>query len=150
MKTFQYLEEELAIGQKGERVPYYFRYLGYREAPAATPAIARSNAVYSLFVHTDPRIFPHELIAGNEKCLWSEVDQTVLEYARQIDKQYGSRNFAMNVDHYTPNYEHTVEVGVVGLLEEIEESLKKYKGDSEKEETLYAMQRTLQGFLKMI
>ena len=150
MKTFQHLQEELEVGQKGERVPYYFRYLGYREAPAATPAVARSNAVYSLFVNTKPHIFPHELIAGNEKCLWSEVDTTILNYAQQIDKQYGSRNFSMNVDHYTPNYEHTVEVGITGLLDEIEDSLKKHEDNSEKENTLYAMQRTLQGFLKMI
>ena len=150
LKILQYLQEELEIQQQGERVPYYFRYLGYREAPAATPAIARSNAIYSLLANTTPRIFPHELIAGNEKCLWSEVDETVLTYAMQIDKQYGNRNFMTNVDHYTPNYEHTVEVGITGLLKEIKASLEMHKADAEKVETLLAMQKTLQGFLRMI
>ena len=109
MKTFQYLQNELEVTPCGERVPYYFRYLGYREAPAATPAIARSNAVYALFAKTEPYIHPHELIAGNDKCLWADANQTILKHAYKIDQQYGSRNFTTNADHYTPNFEHTVE-----------------------------------------
>lgn len=150
MKTFQYLQKELEIQPSGQRVPYYFRYLGYREAPAATPAVARSNAVYSLLTNTKPHIFPHELIVGNEQCLWCGVDEIVLNYAQQIDRTYGSRGFMTNLDHYTPNYEHTVEVGITGLLEEIANSMEVHKTNPEKVETLCAMQKTLQGFLRMI
>ncbi len=150
MKLFENLRKELAILPPGKRASFYFRYLGYSADPAAPITAARANAIFSLFTEPEPRVYPHEIIAGNEFCLWTEAEEPLFSYAKSITKQYGERDFLTNLDHYTPNYEHTLAVGVPGLIKEIELSLEKHKSDPEKVETLEAMKRTLEGFLQMI
>lgn len=150
MKLFKNLEKEMDVIPKGVYAPYYFRYLGYRKDPIAPAPIVRANAAYSLFTNTKPCIFVHDLIVGNTNCLWVEESKTVLHYAKDTDLRYGKRDFFRNADHYSPNYEHTVSVGIVGLIEEIEMSLKKHENDQEKVQMLLAMRKTLEGFLQMI
>lgn len=150
MKLFEELRQDLAVPPAGARAPYYFRYLGYMQDPAAPITTARGNALFSLFTKTTPHVHPHELITGYDYSLWCEADEATLQYADAIDRQYGYRTFGTNADHFTPNYEHTFAVGVPGLLEEIRVSLEKHRDDPEKTETLLAMQRSMQGFFQMI
>ena len=150
MKLFEKLRKELAVPPAGVRAPYYYRYLGYNRDPAAPVTTARANAVYSLFTETKPRVYPHEVIAGNEFSLWCEAEEALLTYAERIDRDYSSRSFSSNADHFAPNYRHTLKVGIPGLIGEIDASLEKYRTDPEKVETLQAMKHTLQAFLRMI
>jgi len=150
MALFQKLREELQEPQTGVYAPYYYRYLGYQKEPTASIAIARANAVYSLFTNTTPRIYMHELIVGNENVVYCDVDAITLNYAKTVNEQFGRRKFLTNADHYTPNYEHTVSVGIKGLIKEIDNSVKVHENEPEKVELLEAMRITLQGFLQMI
>ena len=74
----------------------------------------------------------------------------MLSHAEKTVKSFGSRTFITNKDHYAPNYRHILDVGVSGLLDEIEASLKTHKDDGEKCEMLCAMKHTVCGFLQMI
>ena len=150
MTLFEKLREELKEPQTGVYAPYYYRYLGYQKEPTASIAIERANAVYSLFTNTTPQVYMHELIVGNEHVVYCDADTITLNYAKTVDEQFGRRKFITNADHYTPNYEHTVSVGINGLIKEIDNSMKVLEKEPEKLELLEAMRFTLLGFLQMI
>ena len=75
MKLFEELRQDLAVPPAGARAPYYFRYLGYMQDPAAPITTARGNALFSLFTKTTPHVHPHELITGYDYSLWCEADE---------------------------------------------------------------------------
>ena len=150
MKLFEYLNDEICAETKGVYAPYYYRYLGYKQDIAAKPPAFRGNGIYALFTETKPVIMKNEIIVGNKKLLFADVDKTTLEYAEETVKRFGERTFITNKDHYAPNYEHILAVGLPGLIDEINNSLEKYKNDARKCETLFAMKHTLCGFSQMI
>lgn len=150
MKLFEYLNKEFSQVQNGVYAPYYYRTLGYRKDLSASPTVLRANGIYALFTQTTPVILKSEKIAGNKFSLFADATGTELEYSAKIDSALGTRNFNTNKDHFSPDYKHIIEVGIPGLIEEINHSLLKHQEDREKEETLSAMRYTLFGFLKMI
>ena len=150
MRIFQKLRKELKDPHTGVYAPYYYRYLGYDIDPVAPITMARANAVYSLFTNTKPKVYKNELIVGNEDVLYCDADKTMLCEAKDIDDKYGRRTFSTNADHFTPNYEHVVKVGITGLLDEIAKSKMVHQHEAEKIEFLDAMEHTLRGFIKMI
>ena len=150
MKLFEYLNDEICAETKGVYAPYYYRYLGYKQDIAAEPATFRGNGIYALFTETKPIIMKNEIIVGNKKLLFADVDKTTLEYAKIIVQRFRERTFISNKDHYAPNYEHILTVGLPGLIDEINNSLEKYENDPRKCETLLAMKHTLCGFSQMI
>lgn len=149
MKLFESLNNELDW-KKGVFAPYYFSYLGYIEDLSADFPTLRANGIYSLFARSKPVILRSELIAGNIKSLFCEENETLLAYAREISGRVSQRHFLINKDHYTPNYEHILSVGLPGLIEEINASLGAHKNDAEKRVTLQAMRKCLCGFSEMI
>lgn len=150
MKIFEHLNDEICEETNGIYAPYYYRYLGYKKDVAANPSDFRANGIYALFTETKPIILKSEIITGNKKLLFADVDKITLEYAERFVQTFGDRTFITNKDHYTPNYEHILEVGLPGLINEINVSLKKYDKDEEKCKTLRAMKHTLCGFSQMI
>ena len=150
MKLFEYLNDEICEETKGVYAPYYYRYLGYKQDIAASPSTLRANGIYALFTETKPIILKSEIIAGNKKSLFADVDKITLEYAEKTVQRFGERTFRTNKDHYAPNYEHILTVGLTGLIDEIDTSLKKYENDTQKCKTLQAMKHTLCGFSQMI
>lgn len=150
MKIFEHLNDEICEETNGIYAPYYYRYLGYKKDLAANPSDFRANGIYALFTETKPIILKSEIITGNKKLLFADVDKITLEYAERFVQTFGDRTFITNKDHYTPNYEHILEVGLPGLINEINVSLKKYDKDEEKCKTLRAMKHTLCGFSQMI
>ncbi len=150
MKLFEYLNDEICAETKGVYAPYYYRYLGYKQDIAAKPPAFRANGIYALFTETKPIIMKNEIIVGNKKLLFADVDKITLEYAEKVVQRFGKRMFITNKDHYAPNYEHILNVGLPGLIDEIDNSLEKYKNDDQKCETLFAMKHTLCGFSQMI
>ncbi|MBR2432810.1 MAG: pyruvate formate lyase family protein, partial [Clostridia bacterium] len=149
MKLFESLNNELDW-KKGVFAPYYFSYLGYIEDLSADFPTLRANGIYSLFARSKPVILRSELIAGNIKSLFCEENETLLAYAREISGRVSQRHFLINKDHYTPNYEHILSVGLQGLIEEINASLGAHKNDADKRVTLQAMRKCLCGFSEMI
>ena len=150
MKLFEYLNNEISEETFGTYAPFYYRYLGYMQDIAAKPSAFRANGIYALFTETRPVILKSEIIVGNRKALYATADITTLEYAKETVERFGERSFATNKDHYTPNYEHILQVGLPGLIDEIDISLEAHKDDCGKCETLSAMKHTLCGFSQMI
>ena len=77
------LQRELNEPIKGTYAPYYFRYMGFREAIAEAPAAFRAHGVYTLFTRTTPVILKNELIVGNRFCLYVDKDPDFLEQIKQ-------------------------------------------------------------------
>lgn len=150
MPLFTELKEELAHEPAGVYAPYFFRYLGYRKHMADPIDICRAWGVYGLFAYTSPRIYCCDLIAGNKHCLWSGADEALLAHAQKLTESFGERTFKQGNDHFTPDYEHVLSVGLSGLQQEIADSLEKHRQDHEKKTFLQAMQITMDGFRKLI
>lgn len=150
MKLFQDLNAEICAETNGAYAPYYYRYLGYRRDIAANPSAFRANGIYALFTETKPVIMKNERIAGNKRSLYTDAAKTTLAFAEKVVQSFGERTFITNKDHYAPNYEHILQCGLPGLIDEIDASLKVHKDDREKCETLSAMKHTLCGFSQMI
>ena len=149
MKLFESLNNELK--QKASiYAPYYFRYLGYRENLSADYSSLRANGIYSLFTTPKPVILKSEWIAGNQLSLFCEENELVLNYAKNIVSRFSERGFSTNKDHYAPDYEHILHVGLPGMIDEIDASLQVHRNDPNKVVTLSAMKKTLCGFSEMI
>lgn len=149
MKLFEHLNSELKQ-KEGIYAPYYFRYLGYRENLSAEYSSLRANGIYSLFTKPKPVILKSEWIAGNQKSLFCEENELVLNYAKNIVSRFSERGFGTNKDHFAPDYEHFLCVGLPGMIEEIDASLQVHRNDPDKVVTLSAMKKTLCGFSEMI
>ena len=149
MKLFESLNNELKQ-KAGVYIPYYFRYLGYREDLSLDYTSLRANGIYSLFTQPSPVILKSEWIAGNQLSLFCEKNEPVLKYAKNIADQLSQRDFRTNNDHYAPDYEHILRVGLPGMIGEVEASMRVHGDDPEKIVTLRAMKKTLCGFSEMI
>lgn len=148
MRLFEKLDKELSqYIPAGVHAPYYYRYLGIRDDITASPAAMRANIAYSVFTRCNPYVYDNDLIVGNEKSLFTTAGKQTLDEARALDERIGDRTFTTNKDHYTPNYEHLLSVGITGLIDEIEASKLK---NPDRCELLDAMRHTLDGFIIMI
>ncbi|MBQ1216324.1 MAG: DUF3029 family protein [Clostridia bacterium] len=150
MKLFESLNLELKQAPCGTYAPYYFRYLGYRSALGADVPTLRAEGIHALFSESKPVILKSEWFAGNKKSLFCKEDALVLKYAKTISDRVPQRSFLTNKDHFAPNYEHVLRVGIPGLIGEIEESLHMHGEHPDKVTTLLSMKKTLEGFLTMI
>ena len=149
MKLFEHLNSELKQ-KEGIYAPYYFRCLGYREDLSADYSSLRANGIYSLFTTPKPVILKSEWIAGNQLSLFCEENELVLNYAKNIVSRFSERGFSTNKDHYAPDYEHILHVGLPGMIDEIDTSLQVHRDDPDKVVTLSGMKKTLCGFSEMI
>lgn len=149
MKLFEHLNSELKQ-KEGIYAPYYFRCLGYREDLSADYSSLRANGIYSLFTTPKPVILKSEWIAGNQLSLFCEENELVLNYAKNLVDRFSQRGFITNKDHYAPDYEHVLHVGLPGMIDEIDASLRAHRDDPNKVVTLSAMKKTFCGFSEMI
>ncbi|MBQ8718642.1 MAG: pyruvate formate lyase family protein, partial [Clostridia bacterium] len=150
MKLFESLKQELWQGVEGTFAPYYFRYLGYRENLMADMPTLRANGIYTLFTKTQPSVCKSEWIAGNKRALFCKESEFVLNYAKKTTDRYPQRAFGTNKDHYAPDYERILRVGVPGMIEAVDHSIGVHASDADRVLTLQAMRKTLCGFLGMI
>lgn len=150
MKLFEQLKKEMAISHAGTYAPYYFRYLGIQNHLNDPIALLRAHGIHSLFSKTCAHIFPSDLIVGSTYGANIEESEYVLAHAKQVTDSIGERSFITNKDHYAPNYEKTLRVGVPGLIAEIDDSLAHHAGDEARCITLRSMKIALEGFLEQI
>ena len=150
MKLFEKLNNELCEESCGIFAPYYFRYIGYAQDLAACPAKLRANGICALFEKTAPVVLKNEIIAGNTKLLYTDKDGQTLAMAKKVVDGFGSRDFITNKDHYAPNYDQILTLGINGIVEKIDSSLKEYSHDPEKLETLSEMRKTMCAFSHLI
>lgn len=150
MKLFESLHSELNDHPKGEYAPYYYRGLGYRASLKERISMMRAKGIESLFTLPEPRIHPGDRIAGSTDGLYADVCPEILRDTRQLVDQIGRRSFPTNYDHYSPNYDHVMTVGVPGLLAEIDASLLWYREDPDRTATLSSMRVAMAAFRDMI
>lgn len=136
------LKRELDDKPSGVYAPQYFQYLGYRKRLCAKKPEARANATEALFTRTVPYIYRNDWIVGSIRPLMVEADPVELEYAATICKSFGRRGFAHNADHFAPDYQRVVQLGVPGLLAAIEDSMARHE-EPARVEYLAAMRQTL-------
>ncbi len=150
MHLFKLLEAELKSETEGTYAPYYYRYLGYREALAQRPATLRAAGIASLFSEPTPVILKSEWIAGNLKSLFCKESELTLDYARRITEGFSERRFTTNKDHFAPNYRRILSGGIGGLLSALDASLETHRGDKDRSCTLRAMKKTVLALRRMI
>ena len=150
MKLLDQLKKELEISPSGTYAPYYFRYLGIQEHLNDPITLLRAHGIHALLSKTPAHIFPSDLIVGSTYGAYVEESEYVLAHAKQVVDSIGERTFITNKDHYAPNYEKTLRVGIPGLIAEIDDSLARYADDEEKCLNLRAMRLTAEGFLEQI
>lgn len=144
------LRKEFYTEPSGTFCREYYRYLGYKDNLSSPISILRAKGVESLFTNTEPYIFKNDLTVGNIRGLYCNENEVLLNHAKSFISSIGERNFITNNDHFSPDYQHIINVGISGLLNEIEESQKIHCEDKSKCETLEAMKITLFAFAKMI
>ena len=76
------------------------------------------------------------------------MEQSLVNFMSWLDNSLG--HYHTNFDHFSPNYRHTVTVGLPGLIAEADASLEAHREDPEKTEMLQAMRHVLCGFRQMI
>lgn len=151
MELFRSLDNELEAHPGGKWAISYARFVGMRDHFADPPAIMRAYGIKSLLAYPDAYIDPSELIAGNDKRYFSKtLSDAEINDSDEIVKMIGKRKFMTNNDHYAPYYDRVLEVGVVGLIADIDASITEHAGDSKKTEYLSAMRLTLEGLNEMI
>lgn len=150
MSVTKLLKDEISLGVTGTYAPYAYRFEGLRKGFFKSNVLARADGIAALFTLPTPHIYKNDLIVGSIRSLLIEADEKELAYAKSVADNFGERPYSQNVDHYAPNYYHTVEVGLPGLLCEISESEHAHEGDAERLEYLSAMKCTLEAFRDMI
>lgn len=150
MKLCAKLDMEITNEFCDEYAPEYYMYKGFQKAFGKNPPTFRATGIYSLFTEYTPAILKNEIVAGNKIGFCIKNPDFKVEYAKKQIEKIKYREFWHNKDHYSPNYEHILEVGIPGIFDEIDASLKKHSGDEKKCETLLAMKLTMNGFLQMI
>ena len=132
------------------RIEDYLRYLGYRDHFSDDPMIAKAHAVAALFTRHEKHIYDNDLVAGSIKgCYSRDISAAELEYAAKIAKSYGKNTFWTNLDHDTIDHKTTLAIGVGGIIEKINASLRKY-ADFEKQQFLRAALITMTAFSEMV
>lgn len=150
MRLSEKLRKEFYTVPAGRKAPNYYRYQGYRECMGEHITIQRAKGIEALFTQTEPHVFVHDLIVGNDRGMYTEADELLVEEAEAFAAMIGHRNFQTNKDHFAPDYRHILTVGSKGLLRKIEEASERYASDEEKCRTLRAMGITVAAFEERI
>jgi len=143
MSLLEQIKKEMTNAPDGEFFPDYFRAIGYRASTCVTPSERRAEGIASLLTMPRPFLYQNDWIAGSILPLFVSLSDQEKESAKEIVAAYPERSFGTNADHYSPDYETVLQVGVGGLIEKIKESEKQYEDDSEKLAFLNSMHLTL-------
>ena len=144
------LKAEMRQAPIGEFCPEYFRGMGYQSSTAATPACKRADGIAALLTGPIPHIYQSDLIVGSIRPLFVSLTDTERQAARDAAAPFPERRFISNKDHYAPDYETVLSVGIGGLLSNIDASKKAHAGDEKALDLLNAMARTLRALQEML
>ncbi len=114
---------------------------------------ARGYAAAILFAEGRKHVYANDKIVGS---LWGEYapkgtfTEAELAHAKKITESYGQRTFVSNHNHYAPDFETPLAIGIGGMLRKIETSMEKHRDDAKKVEFLESMYIAMKGFSEMI
>lgn len=143
MRLSHMLKEEIVIPVNGKYAPYFFRAEGYRNTKSDTNVGKRADGIYALFTLPEPHIYKNDLIAGSIRPLAADASDEILQNAKKITDNFTERVFATNSDHFTPDFDTAVKLGIPGLMKKIEASEAAHENEPERLEFLRAMKVTL-------
>ncbi|MBR4748580.1 MAG: hypothetical protein IK083_03285 [Abditibacteriota bacterium] len=148
MTVTEELRREFEAPVRGDKLTYIYLARGFAE-PADTVSRKRANGCRALFSLPEPYIYKNDLICGCLRSIWGEADPAEAEAAGEALRQLGGRSFGTNADHFAPDYRTLVAIGLPGMLERLEASVKEHAGTPEGE---YArdMQIAFEGFVEMV
>ncbi len=125
------LKSEMSRRPAGEYCPDYFRSLGYRADGHASPAGRRADGIRTLLTEPMPHIYQNDLIVGSIRPLFTMLTEEEKLLAREAVSAYPERHFGTNKDHFAPDYDTILSVGMGGLLEKIADSKQNHAEDPE-------------------
>ncbi len=140
------LLREMQTPPKGKFLPRYWKSIGYRQSSKQTPYAVIADGIEALFTLPAAWIYQNDLIVGSMRPVFYELNAEEEAAVRDLCAPYLERGFLENSDHYTPNYEHVLQVGIGGLLCEIDESLANHADGIDEQDYLLAMRTTLLAF----
>ena len=145
MKLSHLLKSEIVRPRGVSYLPNYYRVKGYADCQGLSDAGARAKAIYSLFTLPEPHIYINDLIAGSIRPMLVSVDKDTAENIKKVMEDYPERYFSTNSDHFTPDYDTAMELGVPGLLEKIGRSKLAHADDPQRVDFLNAMEIAILG-----
>ncbi|MBQ7378068.1 MAG: hypothetical protein IJW70_00145 [Clostridia bacterium] len=143
MRLTDGLKNEMQNRPQGTYCPDHFRGMGYRAGTHTTPAGRRADGIYALFTQPTPHIYQNDLIVGSQRPLFVCLTDEQREPASASVAAYPERWFGTNKDHFAPDFETVLTVGIVGLLDRIEASEKVHASDVDALDFLSAMRHGL-------
>ena len=146
-------KETFAPPEKVRGLTAYWQAEGYAAHLDEPNVIARAHAIASLFTRHVKWIYPHDRIAGSFRGAFTggdDISDTQLQYAGTLVQSFGSNTFVTNCDHFAPDYETALRLGIPGLLEQISASQNVHAGDEKKRRFLDAAGITMDAFRTMV
>lgn len=143
MRLTDGLKQEMTSRPSGAYCPDHFRGTGYRTGTHASPSGRRADGIFSLLAEPTPYIYQNDLIVGSIRPLFVALNGEQRAAANAAVSAYPERWFGTNKDHYAPDYRTVLEVGIVGLLEQIEASEQAHANDPDALDFLASMRLAL-------
>ena len=149
--TTKALKHEISIYRESFcnffRISAYYKGLGYAEHIKEDTPIARAYAFAGMLAHEKKHIYANDLIVGS--ITGQFVPQPLEEKAAYYEKftnVTGERGWWQGCDHYASAYDRLLQLGVGGILQEIEESMVAHGDDREKTVFLTACKIEMEAF----
>jgi len=143
MKNVDFMREELKQPQGGAFCPDYYRCKGYAKGKRTTPSGRRADGIEALFTLPEPFIYKNDLIVGSMRPGFAEMTAEEQAAVKQWMEKYPERNFFTNSDHFAPDYETVLTVGIPGLLEKIDASKSAHRNEPDRLDFLDSMEVAL-------
>ena len=150
------LKKEMWALEKERNYDFHIRRyalgIGYSKHLCDHPAIARAYAFAEFLDRVEKIVYDNDIILGSligEKQPKPDDWPARGRYLGYAD-EYGERGWVPGHDHYASAYDRLIELGIGGIMAEIEESRKKFAGDYRKEVYLEACKISMEAFSKYI
>jgi len=126
-------------------------YEGYREHYGDDPLTAKAYATAHLFTAHEKHIYDSDLILGSIRGKLSDrYSAAEINNAARVANSYGKNWFWTNADHFAPDFETILSIGIGGMIEKIKKSMERYKNNEKKRIFLNAALITMTGFSEMV
>lgn len=141
MTRTQKLYREITAPCAGSFMPHLYRAQGLVGGENLSPYARKAKEIEALFTAPEAFIYPSDLIVGSLRSLLATPTEE--EHSRAVEAVSAIPGRWQNSDHYAPDYETVLSVGIVGLLSQIEDSKKTHAKESDRVDYLEAMAVTL-------
>ena len=128
-----------------------FLAAGYLEDPDVPNDIARGHAFAHLLQDQPKHLYTNDCIAGSLRGILADKDTVgCFEQADRVVESFSERSFSMNSDHFAPDYEGFLKLGIPGVMEKIENSLIDHQDGCDKYTFLQSMKICVSAFRKYV